>query len=341
MADDLATSGLPAVETISLHFDLPGHQIPLSVFVRTAEQTETIIASLFSELAGGELRFELFVAPHERGSFKSKLQIILLGGAAAFWTVLESDIGKSFVAGLTDHEPAYWSEQVALTIREYWTTLYASDWMEKFEEIHHRHACEKIISEVTTRFLQLETGRLERIGVTTTRFRDAFEARNEFYQACMQHPELQGIGFSDEPRFPVRRVDFATLQVTLPPKEDEDEPWLTGVTVLKVTSPNWDRDDRHRQWKGKDAKGRERFFWIEDDHFWTLVKTEQLSIHIIDTIKVQWAYHGTSDFPRRARVLRVLEFNEQTLSLPLDEKELDSMLGRHVPIKDEQSDLFD
>jgi hypothetical protein len=108
-----------------------------------------------------------------------------------------------------------------------------------------------------------------------------------------------------------------------------------------VTSPNWDRDDRQRVWKGRDSKGRERYFRIDDEHFWTLVKAEQLSIHIIDTIKVQWAFRGTMRSPKRIRVLKVLEFNDEVLSEPLDDNALSTILGLHSASPDGQGDLFD
>lgn len=195
--------------------------------------------------------------------------------------------------------------------------------------------------EATKSILQRDTSDLEQAGITTTRFRDAYEARNEFYLACADTRDLRAVGFEDGPVFPIDRSDFARLQVALPPAEDEDdEPWTTGIVDLKVTSPNWDRDDRHRFWKGKDAKGRERFFRIEDEHFWQLVKAERLSIHIIDTIRAQWAYQGKANSPKNIRVLRVLEFNGEILSEELDENALDAILGAYSTADDGQQDLF-
>lgn len=111
--------------------------------------------------------------------------------------------------------------------------------------------------------------------------------------------------------------------------------------ILKVTSPNWDREDRQRQWKGKDGHGRERYFRIDDEHFWSLVKADQLSTHIIDTIKVQWTFQGKAESPKNCRVLKVLEFNGAILSHPLDDNALRAIVGLYERVSVDQGDLFE
>jgi hypothetical protein len=111
-------------------------------------------------------------------------------------------------------------------------------------------------------------------------------------------------------------------------------PWQVGIVMLKVTSPNWDKDDKQRQWKGRDEKGRDRFFRIDDEEFWALVQGEKLNPLIIDTMKVQWAFLGEQQ--RSARVLRVLEYNGEVLGEPLDS----ALLGLHQQPTDNEDDLF-
>ena len=331
-----------AIETIPIHFDLPGHQIPLSTFIRTAQQTEAVIRTLNHKLFDGKLQYEIFLLPPEEGTFKSILGLVLLGWGVV-WSFTESDIGKAFILGLTTHEPAHWAEVVGTGVRKQLIDAAESTETEAEGDDHaaKRQYSAVIVAEATKSFLQKEVSDLEKVGITPTRFRDAFEARNEFYQACSETLELRGIGFEDVPRFPIDRSGFKRLQVALPPKEeDAEEPWLTSVATLKVTSPNWDRDDRQRFWKGKDGNGRERLFRIDDEHFWSLVKAERLRIHIIDRIKVQWAFHGKAENPKNIRVLKVLEFNDQVLSEPLDENGLIAILGRYTKALDGQWDLF-
>jgi hypothetical protein len=211
-------------------------------------------------------------------------------------------------------------------------TVQEVDVKRKFETI--------IITESTKSFLQTEERDLHRVGITTERFREAYNARNKFYRTCAADARIRALGFEEAEEFPIRRRDFARLQVAIPPKEEKTipQPWIVEVITLKVTSPNWDREDRQRQWKARDPKGRERYFRIDDQHFWEVVKAKNLDLHIIDHMKVQWAYIGTQR--RNARVLRVLEFNEQALGEPLDENALRAILGLFDETCPDQDDLF-
>lgn len=82
---------------------------------------------------------------------------------------------------------------------------------------------------------------------------------------------------------------------------------------------------------------------IEDEHFWDLVKHNRLDPHIIDTMKVQWAFHEEHGRPKDAKVLIVLEFNDEHLADPLNENALNALLGRyeHKTSEDAQGKLFD
>ena len=124
-----------------------------------------------------------------------------------------------------------------------------------------------IVARTTTAFLQSDLEKLETVGIGRKQYRDAYEARNAFYQSCSETLDLRAVGFEEAPRFPIDRGDFPRMQVILPPADEDAEAWHVGILVLKVASPNWDKDDRQRQWKGRDGKGRERFFRIDDDAF--------------------------------------------------------------------------
>lgn len=318
---------------------MPGHQIPLATFVRTSQQTEAVLRGLSRELFGDELQFDLVVLPPDDGTFLTRLGLILSGVAGAFWLFLESDIGKGFVKGLTDQQPAYWSEALG---RELKTSIEHApdDAKHSFADDYDYGA--RIVSEMTTSFLRKSTDELARIGITPGKFRDAFEARNQFYHACSETPELRAVGFSEEPNFPIQRSDFVRLQVSLPPPDDEDDhPWFVATVILKVTSPNWDRHDRARKWKGRDLGGRDRHFSVEDKDFWHHAVAGTISTHIIDEMKVQWAFQGKPDQPRNCRVLRVLEFNGLQMSEPLSVDELQAALGRLGELPRDRWDLFD
>jgi hypothetical protein len=343
MTDDGAASEAPPVGLIPIHFDVPGHYLPLATFIKTANQTRAVIDGINREVFDGRLQFEVFVLPAEDGSFKTKLGVALLAGWGVVWSFSESDIGKAFIKGLTTHEPAYWAEAAGRMIKEKLAAPAPSPAGNPAVPARRSHECQTeavIIAEAAKSFLQADHSQLRRIGITTQKFRDAFEARNGFYQACTADSKVRALGFNDTEDFPIKRKDFARLIVPLAPREDQPlaHPWQVEIVILKVTSPNWDRDDRQRQWKARDDKGRDRYFTIDDEQFWTLVQAQKLNPHIIDTVKVQWAYIGEQR--RSARVLRVLEYNGEELGQPLDENALAAILGTYDETPDDHGDLF-
>lgn len=215
--------------------------------------------------------------------------------------------------------------------------------------IQERMECQTgalIVSEATKSFLQKDISELNKIGIRPRQFREEFEARNKFYEACSADRNVKGIGFSDSNEFPIKRSDFGRLHVALPPKEKvlEEVPWHVATDTVTVTSPNWERGDQQRQWKGRDSSGHDRLFRIEDEDFWRLVAHQSLKPHIFDTMKVQWAFHSEGGRVKDTRVLRVLAYNESTLATPLDRNALDAILGRHNDLGDRsggsESDLF-
>lgn len=316
---------------------MPGHEIPLATFIRTASETEAVIRALTAELLGAELQVELFVLPPEEGTFLQRLGVLAVAWGAV-WAFTESDVGKGFIKGLTGHEPAYWAEVAGKATRQ------AGEAALSVDEVHHEQLKkfeELVVVEATKSFLQKSASELERLGAPPTRFRSAYAAKNAFYDACEATPLLRAIGFSEAPVFPIRKEDFARLQTDLPPKPgDAQPPWLVGTVVLHVTSPNWDRADRARAWKGRDHQGRERYFRIEDEEFWQRVAGGGVSTHVIDTMKVQWAFRGRPDHPKHCRVLRVLEFNGERLARPLSDDALAAQLGELDAVPQDQYDLF-
>lgn len=326
---------------LPIHFDVPGHALPLETFIQTSEQITAVIHALNEEISGGKTLFQVLVMPPAEGSFISRLQIWVIAGGAILWAVLESDIGKAFIKGISKNEPAYWSEKLGQKIGEILDTTpdESTQTDDQKQEICNEAA--EILTRITIKFMQEDKDSLESIGIFVNLFQSAYISRNNFYEACEKTHNLQGIGFDETAIFPIQREDFARLQVAIPPKENEPEAWFTELSVLTVTSPNWNRDDKRRQWKGHDRSGRDRFFQIDDEYFWLLVRQQKINTHIIDTIEVQWAFQGTHESPRNAKVLRVLRYNEDYLAEPLDDVVLHTMLGAFSHVVHNQMDLFD
>jgi hypothetical protein len=144
------------------------------------------------------------------------------------------------------------------------------------------------------------------------------------------------------PSASMRPTSFVRLQVQLEPREDASvvEPSTVDVTTIVVTSPNWDRRDASRTWRGKDASGRYRFFKVNDEAFWAHAEDDRLSLRGLDVMKVQWAFQGHGRQVSNFRVLRVLEYNGEHLAEPYDDAALEGILGPHQKHGSNQEDLF-
>ena len=324
--------GYPEIEILPIHFNVPGHYLPLATFIETTSKTAAIVQSLSSLLSADQAKFEIVVLPPDEGTFLARLGVSLVGGAGLIWGFISTDPGSAFVRGLTLHDPSYWMEQLGTYLREeLFSPTIQSKSLARVET--------KIVTEAAKNFLQADQFNLRQAAIDPHNFRDGYEARNEFYKACAAEPAIKSLGFSEADDFPIKRSDFSRLQVALPPQEELLAPqaWAVDVVTLTVTSPNWDRKDLQRQWKGRDPNGREKFFRIEDQEFWDLVSSKMLNPHILDTMKVQWAYRpGYRNF----RVLRVLQYNDQVLGLPLDDNALAAILGTHEDGDDEEQYLL-
>lgn len=324
---------------IPIHFDVPEHYIPFDTFVETASRTRIIIDSLNKQIFEGELQYEFVVFPPEEGTFLAKLGVILVSGYGIAWSFTESDVGKAFIRGLTGYEPAYYAEQAGIRLGQLMAEKTETGGIERAQDVARNELMNRIVIDSAKSFLTTNERELRRAGVTPQRFHEAYEARNDFYQALASDPEVQGIGFDEAPFFPIRRKDFALLQVALGPKEEaaSDIEWEVELVSLKVTSPNWDVNDEKRPWKGKDHLNRDRFFRIDDAQFWRYVHSKKLDPKIIDTILAQLAFPKGQR--RNSRVLRVLKFNDVTLGDALDDNALSALLGSYRK-PDKVDDLF-
>lgn len=342
-----------ALEIVPIHFDVPEHFIPLDHFIETARSTKEIIECLNKEILEGQLQYQFIVLPPEPGTFKSKFGIkvigTVLGGtiatAATFITVslnvLESDVGKAYIKGRYGHEPAYIAERLGEDHRE-------AEFQEKSEgkyKISHEDAV-RILSEGTKNFLEKDYSELRKSGITKQKFRDAYRAKNEFYEASYSIPSIKGIGFDDTEDFPIKKNDFPNYITEIPLEEEskEEEDWTVEIRYIQVTSPNWDRSDVSRRWKCKYKKNDENkfaVFHVEDEAFWTLAERGQIDSNGVDSLKVQWAFVTENGKRKKTRVLKVLEYNGRPISKALNDQQLVEILYDFEIATKTQHDFFE
>lgn len=331
---------------IPLHFQVPEHSLPLRDFIATATSASDLLEALNQEVLGGKLKFQVLVVPPKPGTFLELLAVAIVGGGA-LWGFVGSDIGKGFVEGLTGKPPAEWAKSLGRYFRskllddssgELLTTSEQVDSiaMQKFEVL--------LIGEIFKAFLTENSDKLHRLGITPKSFREAFEARNSFFQACQNNKKVQAIGFTEEEEFPLKRRDFAAQLVALPAKLETEKPleWVVGVERVIVPSPMWSKElQARRGWFGKYGDGKEAHFVVEDEEFWLKRDTGVLHLKPNDHLRVQWAYIEARGRRSQFRVLRVLDFNDQSLSQPLSDEALRAILGGYTSNDDDQHLLFD
>ncbi len=341
MAGEETKSDEGSLEVIPLHFNVPGHHLPLREFIDTASNTQGIIDAFNEAFFEGKLRYEILVIPPKPGTFTTFLGLVVTVGPTV-WAICQTDVGKAFIKGLTGYEPAFWAEKAGQRIRE----AFGSD--ETQENGNHQEAITKqstaiVVSEVTKSFLRKEYNELRKLGISKEKYREAYKARNEFYQACYRNDSIRSIGFDETDDFPIERTDFPAFIIEIPPQTEDERKldWVVEVTHIKVTSPNWDRRDDSRHWKAKDGDGKPVFFTIDDDQFWHLAKVEQLHTQVVDNLKVQWAYVEDNGRRKNLHVMGVLEFNGDHISDPLGDEELKVALGDYERHDIAQGGLFD
>jgi hypothetical protein len=168
---------------------------------------------------------------------------------------------------------------------------------------------------------------------------DALVAKRKFYDACRDVPDLKGIGFSRSLKFPIKRGDFERIS-KISESTGADQ-WKVTIENIVSNSPNWDRLDKSRSWKGLDQDGHSRFFTIRDEIFWEMVFRRKLKTRIADSMKVQWAYKQGPNGPKNHIVLRVLEFNGVKISPRMPDREIRIILDSFTTVENLQSSLFD
>lgn len=351
-------------DLLFIHFDVDEHFLKLDTFIETAESTRQVIESLNSNFFQGALEYELIVLPPADGTFLSKLALYLSGGVAFIFTFLNSDVGSAYVKGLTGKLPTELAEEIGNEHKEQIENFrnFEAPIDEDVPEVDQiletptslpdeeiEEACRagaQIVVAMTRGVLEKSNEELNEIGMEIGDLHDAMRARAEFYSACIQDRDVKRIGFSEDNDFPIPRNQFPERAQKPPRREQDDKPpeWVVSIENIYVTSPNWDKEDQTtRQWKGKDSVRRDCYFVIEDDEFWQLVKRKDLHVEGLDNLKVQWAYQVVDGRPKNRRVLRVLEFNGDWLTKPLEVVEIRSILGDYAQgdIPRRQRSLFD
>ena len=331
--------------TIIYHFDMEKHSIPFQQFVDTATATTKIVNTFNKQIFGSTEEVDLRIVAPEHGGLIEILEVSLLAGMLTV-TTLESDVGKAYIVGLTGREPASWAEDFGLQTRK---TMIDDSQLEKHEidasEIlkttTERDAVSQkvlrklqaaILADATTRFLEASEERLKKIEFPTWGYTNAFVAKNEIFQACIENEDITALNFDRSKKFQIQKGNFKNYIQKLPTQQKHiqdapEEPTnreIVEVATVTINSPNWQRNGRG--WEGSTETLQSVEFSIEDEEFWKHVETKDTKFGVGDNMTVQWVYFSDSSESTQIRVLKVLMFNGSELAKPLTKQELDRIL---------------
>lgn len=325
-------------QMLPIHFDLPRHVIPLRTFVATAENAERIAEVINQQLFGGTFVLEVVVIPPSEGTFLTRLGINVKSVSIfATLAILSGPLGE-FGSGVYEELAPQNATEVG---REFVRSIRTSvEQLERYSEDKGRKcaAASSVTVAAVKWLLQEENNELAALPFATA-LSDALSAKRKFYDACRDVRDLRGIGFSQSPTFPIKRGDFERIS-KLPEGAGEGE-WKVAIENIIGNSPNWDRHDKSRTWKGTDQHGHSRYFTISDEAFWQMVFQRKLVTRIADSMKVQWAYKQGPKGPKNHIVLRVLEFNEVAISARMSDQEIRMVLDNFVVVEEHQPSFFD
>lgn len=313
-------AGRPIV-SLPINFDVVGHKLSLETFVATSAEYERLISAFNQEVFDGNLQYKIYVFAPASGSFRSVLGIVILTGFTALTATIFGDFGDGFIQGLTGQTSRDWGSELGETLRQ---ELQRNSEKEVEEEEVSQVVATHILVQSSKKFMERSTKELSNIGITSERFPDSFSAKNSFYQALEMNPQVAGVGFGDIGEFPVSRDGFA-LRVTNVANKD-DITWEFETQKFFVTSPNWDRRDKHRGWKGRDTTGNTVYFSVSDPSFWLRFDNGEIHSDTIDELIVQVAVRVENGKKKNRVVLNVISYNDDKLSNELTDEELSQRL---------------
>ncbi|MBY4894111.1 hypothetical protein KUL25_15245 [Rhodobacteraceae bacterium N5(2021)] len=330
------SAGRPVI-LFPIFYDVPQHAIAIETFVTSALEFSKIVESFNQDLFEGQLQYRIYVLPPEAGSFAQRLGVVVITGAVfvggSIFGASIGDLGKGFVEGVVGQPLQQWGQELGHNARSA-----VEDWFENTpekitttedaSEFESQIVAGGALTSLSRNFLSQPTRSLRETGIEIDDFPDLFEAKNRFFESIELNAQVSGIGFEDVPEFPIRRDEFQR-RVT-PVRREEEEKWTFEAVRLFVTSPNWDRADRQRGWKGRDGCGLISYFHIYDPLFWRRFDDGRINSQNIDEIIGQAAYRMQNGRRKNCVILNVISYNDENYAPEINNKELKQRLEDHL-----------
>ncbi len=152
-----------------LHLDTPTHALELSDFIFLSQQIELIYKNI-TKTCFKDTDYQIYLNATEEGSFKGKFTICLFLGSFLF-----NEFVPGFIKGLTGKSLNELGENAG-----------------------------QYISEMFSGFMLQEHIEIP----ASINLDAALNAKSNFYKRCWLNNHINGVGFSNEHTFPIKRKDF-------------------------------------------------------------------------------------------------------------------------------------
>lgn len=327
-----------------ISYEVPNHVLDFDTVVKAGRGVRQTYRSAGIALYATDFEPELVIGAFEEGSVvqwigKKSMQAVFIGTAFA-----AQEFSDGFLETATGKTFRDWGSVAA---------EYAKELPEAFDEWtegSERSLQQKLIeAETCRRILEVDEDELESILSERPDAAQAAESgRRTFYEACRSNRELPSVRFGTLPgAIRIRRSEFRSRTRRTAIQSgglvaDIAGLWKSEILDIEVTSPNWDRLDQQRGWKGKLASGKHIYFHIEDSAFWRKVLDHSLTAAAPDQMIAQVVFEDVNGRYKNAVAIRVLQFNGEAISKKVGEQELRSKLeGLESAGKQWQQALFE
>ncbi|MCK0169181.1 hypothetical protein MWU52_16630 [Jannaschia sp. S6380] len=313
---------------VPIYYDVPSNRLRLSTFIGAARKYEALVAELFDEVFQIDAAFQIYVFPPEPGSFRQKLGVVVIAGLGGILGTGGWDMMDGFLEGLSGLPPREWSQELGKNLREMYKSEYGED-SEVDAETLEAAETTAVLVEVTRQIAGNSNERLIRSGFRPEDLPRVFSAKTDLFYEIESDPQVKGVGFGEEDEAPIRREEFSRYQVRVGKAEDEKD-WRFELARYFVSSPNWNRYDTRRKWKGREDGGSTVYFSIIDEVFWEMAAEGTLESHIIDELIAQVAVRYVDGRKVDRVAVNIIRFNDMPISKELRQADLESILSEQT-----------
>lgn len=333
---------------IVIHYDVPSHVVNLRAFIQAAQATQQAVDAFGELYFGGAISFEVVVFAPESGTLKEFLGVRI---PKHFWTagtiwmaiqVMDSPTVREVSTELFGNTPSGGIVELIKTIKE----MAISETPEGGLPLSESEL--KPISDIICYSVE-ETFQMERDKIKNAKIPEKLkysleDSQSFLFEGALSDQNISGIGFSEEDHFPIKRHQFVARAVRPVPIEiTTDIKWVADTIRVKVTSPNFDKEDQvQRKWKGKTHANKNILFEISDEEFWARSRNGEITFTENSEMELQIAIKMIKGKAREKIALRVMSVDGKKLATPLSDDALRAIIGEfsHRPINDLQDDLF-